>query len=110
MSKRTDMLGSVIREAIAPVLREAPPECGIVSISSLKLSPDGSYVDMFVSAFKEEKVALAYLDSMIPELKKKLSHLQLRIMPKIRFHLDKGQKEGNRVEELLRELEKKDSK
>lgn len=99
------MLGSVLRETIAPVLREAPPECGIVSITSVKVSPDASYVDLAVSAFSEQKKAMDYLEGCIPDVKKRLGKLQLRIVPKIRFRLDTGLEQGNKVEELLKKLE-----
>jgi ribosome-binding factor A len=99
------MLGSVIREIVAPVLREAPQECGIVSITSVKVSPDASYVDLTVSALKEPRMAVEYLESRIPDLKKLLGALERRIIPKIRFRLDQGQEAGNRVEELLKKLE-----
>lgn len=99
------MLASVIREKIAPVLRECPRECGIVSITAVKVSPDLSFVDMTVSAFKEPEKALKYLKNEMKRLQKELTPLQLHRMPQIRFRLGADDGSVSRVEKILNELE-----
>ena len=47
------MLGSVIRELIAPVVRECPPECGIVTITDVQVSKDFQNATVFVSSLRE---------------------------------------------------------
>jgi ribosome-binding factor A len=105
MTKRTDMLGSTMRSIIAPILRECPPECGIVSIVGIKVSEDTTYADVTISAFTEPKKALEFLDRKKGQLQKKLGEeMQRYRIPKLRFRLEQGAEGVSRVEKLLEEL------
>lgn len=105
MSKRTDMLASVVREVAAPYLRLCPPECGMVSITNVRISPDSGYADIGISALKEPKRAVEFLSSKRQELQKKLGELERRVIPRIRFKIDTSDEGANRVSDLLRKLE-----
>ena len=101
MSKRPKMLASSVREAIAPVLRMCPPECGIVTITEVELSSELSYATVHISALKEPKVALRFLQEQVPSLRKALASLDLRRVPEIRFRLDTRSERGSRIDQLL---------
>jgi ribosome-binding factor A len=100
------MLGSDVRGLIAPVLKRCPPACGIMSITRVEVSPDSSYVTFYVSVLREPETAMAYLEAERPELQRGLSKLPRRVIPRVRFRLDKATEEGSRIDDLLREASK----
>lgn len=103
------MLASVIREVIAPVIRDCPPECGIVSITDVTVSPEYSVVTVSISALREPKLALKFLSSRSRELRGLLGGLRLRKVPELRFTIDRIITQGDRIDELLRMEEQKKS-
>lgn len=105
MSKRTEMLGSVVRSLIAPILRECPRECGIVSLTRIDVSADASYATVFVTALRQPESALDFLHNRRKDLQKKLSTIPRRKVPVLRFRLDREMEQSNRLDELLGRLE-----
>lgn len=96
------MLASVIREIIAPVLRECPPACGIVSITEIEVARGYGHVKVSVSALRELETALAFLESRKKELRGMLaSKLSLRSVPTIGFRMDLSGERGDRIDRLL---------
>ena len=105
MSKRSAMLGSVIREIIAPVLRECPPECGVVTITNVVVSEDYSYVTVSVSALNAPASAVGFLEGQTRKLQRELGVLERKRIPHIRFRLDHASEHGSRIDALLKRLE-----
>ena len=101
MSKRTNMLASVVREIIAPVLRECPTECGIVSITEVEVSSDFSYATVYISALQEQKSALEFLEKRRNALQRSLSSMHRAHIPMLRFRIDDRAEKGKRIDELL---------
>jgi len=95
------MLASVIREVIAPVLRECPEKCGVVSITEVEVSKDFSYVTFYVSALTEPDLAISFLESRIFVLQRSLGQLYRKRIPLIRFRKDPRTEQGSRIDELL---------
>lgn len=105
MSKRPNMLASVIREIIAPVLRECPQECGMVSITEVEVSPDFSHATVYITALQQPDVALQYLGKRQSFLQKQIGAIPRAKVPKLRFRLDTKIEQANRIDELLDGLE-----
>ena len=103
------MLASAIRSTIAPLLRECPTECGIVSITDVVLSPEYSSVQVSISALREPELALAFLKRQLGKVKKALGGLALRRIPDIRFVIDRTVERADRIDRLLREAEERTS-
>lgn len=102
-SKRPAMIGSVVREVVAPLLRECPPQCGIVSLTEVEVSADLSYATCLISALSENDQALAFLVSRLKELQTALGRtLQIHRVPKIRFRIDTRGQSAERLDALLR--------
>ena len=95
------MLATEIREIIAPILRECPQECGIVSITEVEVSADYSYVTLLISALQHPEKALIFLKEQAKELQHRLGKLELRKIPVLRFRIDPRTEKGNRIDELL---------
>ncbi len=102
MSHRPDMVASELRSVIAPILRECPLACGLVSITRVEVSPDLGVATFFVSALKELPQAVAFLEEQIPGLKRQIGkRLWLRRVPQLRFRGDEGLVKANAVDKLL---------
>ena len=101
--KRAAMLSSVVREIIAPMLRECPLECGIVSITHIDVSSDASYATVYLSSLKFPEKALAFLKSQANRMQKQLGSLDRKKIPLLRFRTDTSLEQGNRIDDLLRE-------
>ncbi|TSD00508.1 MAG: hypothetical protein Greene101449_118 [Candidatus Peregrinibacteria bacterium Greene1014_49] len=95
------MLASEIRKLIAPVLRECPPECGIVTITEVEVSPDSSIITVRVSALQNSAAALAFIKKRHRELRHALTALHLHHLPELRFEIDFRSEQGSRIEKIL---------
>lgn len=82
------MLASVVREIIAPVLRYAPQECGVVSITHIEVSSDFSYATVYISALSNEDAAIVFLEKKLPELKTHMGSMYRKRIPELRFRVD----------------------
>lgn len=96
------MIGSVIRSVVAPLLRECPRECGMVSLTEIEVSADLSYATCLVSALSVPDQAVAFLTSKRKELQTSLGHaLQIHRVPILRFRIDPRPESGARIDRLL---------
>lgn len=95
------MLASVIREIIAPVLRECPSECGVVSITDVEVSADFAHATVYITALKQPELALTFLDKRRSKLQKQVGAIPRAKVPKLRFRIDDKTEQANKIEELL---------
>jgi ribosome-binding factor A len=96
------MLASVIRDIIAPILRECPQECGIVSITEIEVSDDFSYATVYISALTEPEAALQFLEARQMQLTRSMGQLYRKRIPSLRFRVDPRTERGGRIDELLK--------
>ncbi|OQY36195.1 MAG: ribosome-binding factor A [Anaerolineaceae bacterium 4572_5.1] len=101
----------IVEELTIILLREtADPRLDGVTITHIRLDPEVSFADIYVSALEGEdrseeilaglKHARGYLRS---ELAHRISHL--RSFPKLRFHWDETLKKANRIDALIAQLD-----
>jgi ribosome-binding factor A len=112
MSRRTERVGSTIRHELAMIiLRELndPRLQGLPSITRVKLSPDLSVADVYVTVMGtpgQQSAALNALRHSASVMRVKLSQaIALRQAPFLKFHLDENLKKELAVLELLRKVE-----
>jgi ribosome-binding factor A len=112
MSRRTERVGSTIRHELAMIiLRELndPRLQGLPSITRVKLSPDLSVADVYVTVMGtpgQQSAALNALRHSAGVMRVKLSQaIALRQAPFLKFHLDENLKKELAVLELLRKVE-----
>lgn len=105
MPRRPEMLASEIRKLIAPALRECPPECGIVTITEVEVSPDSRVITVRVSALKNHPMALQFMEERRKELRHALTALHMHSLPELRFEIDFRSEQGSRIEKLLQDEE-----
>jgi ribosome-binding factor A len=113
-SHRLDRINDLVQQNLAMLLlREVKdPRLHTMTISGVQVSRDLGHAKIFyVTHTKEEQAAVeqslkrasAFLRSRLAEL------CGLRIIPELHFHYDPSFDEGDRIGQLLREAQKKNS-
>ncbi len=112
-----ERLMDAIREEIGAILEGelADPRIGLVTVSEVKLSPDGKNAHIFVQTAEqsdeEDEQTLKGLTSAKNYMRHELAHrLALRAAPELHFILDRSEKYAGRIDELLRRSKKRQNK
>ncbi len=104
-----EQIKQVIGEALLKEVKD--PRIGFVTISSVKLSKDKSVADIGVSIIGSESekrksmMGMASASSFLQHVI--ATEMNLRITPKIRFHLDTSIEESVRMDGLIDSISKK---
>ncbi|MFA6241398.1 MAG: 30S ribosome-binding factor RbfA [Candidatus Hydrogenedentales bacterium] len=107
---RARRVGEHIRKEIADLLTKGvkDPRIGFVSVMEVKMSPDLSYADVFVSLYgtaSERKGSLIGLQQAAGYMRREIGkRLRLRVTPAVRFVEDTTLDTAYRIEERLREI------
>jgi ribosome-binding factor A len=111
MSRRTERLGSVIQRELAMIiLRELndPRLTGMPSITHVKVSPDLSVADVYVTVMGTEGQKTAALNALRHSaglLRTRLTHeISIRVTPFLKFHLDENLKKELELLDALRKV------
>jgi ribosome-binding factor A len=107
---RTDRLADVLREEITQIVgyELEDPRLSTVTVTEVRLAnPRAARVYVTVAGDEQEhKLALAALRHAAPYVRKQLGlSLNLPRVPEIHFVRDRVEEEGERVDQLLHELE-----
>src|SRR5215467_1797912 len=94
--KRQKQVGALLHEELSKVFQHLNLNMidgGMVSLSSVKLTPDLSEARVYLSLFKvkDRKLAMEKIEERSWEIKRELVNSvkrQLRIMPQLKFFLD----------------------
>ena len=111
-NRRHDRVRELIKRAAGEVIRKMFPvqEAGIISVTDVGISNDLRSAVVFLSIFSPENMKQKAFHMM--REKTKLIQMQiardvvLKYTPQIRFELDDSIYRGNRVMEILEQLEK----
>jgi len=111
--KRQKQVAAVLSEELNDIFRRLNLNMldgGMVSISSVKVTPDLLEARIYISMFKieNEKNALKKIESREWEIKKELTARvknQLRRMPVLKFYLDDTLDHVFKMEELFKQIE-----
>jgi ribosome-binding factor A len=116
--KRQKQVAAVLSEELNDIFRRLNLNMingGMVSISSVKITPDLLEARIYISMFKvaDEKAALKKIESQAWEIKKELTGRikhQLRRIPVLKFYLDDTLDHVFKMEELFKQIneERKD--
>ena len=117
--KRQKQVAAVLSEEINDIFRRLGLNMmngGMISISSIKVTPDLLEARIYVSMYKvaDEKAALKKIENQAWEIKRELTARvkhQLRRMPVLKFYIDDTLDHVFRMEELFKQIneERKDS-
>jgi len=116
MSQRTQRLADQIQRDLSVMIRQElkDPRLGMVTISSVKVSPDMGYADVYVTVLgstldEKPDESLEVLNAAAGFLRGELGRgLKTRITPRIRFHFDEVTARGNRMAALITTAVKED--
>ena len=115
MNQRLQSLADQIQRELAVLIRDAvndPRLTGFVTISSVKVSPDLGYADIYVTIMEPElndamtksnhEDSIKVLNKAAGFLRTELSHsLKTRTTPRLRFHYDEVTARGNYMMDLI---------
>lgn len=109
MSQRTQRIADQIQRDLADLIRLGlkDPRLGMVTISSVKVSPDMGYADVYVTVLgstldERPDESIAVLNNAAGFLRSELGRgLKLRMIPRLRFHFDEVTARGNRMATLI---------
>lgn len=115
MNQRLQRLADQIQRELAVLIRDEvndPRLTGFVTISSVKISPDLGYADIYVTIMEKSMddamskdyhtESLEVLNKASGFLRTQLSHiLKTRITPRLRFHYDEVTANGNYMMNLI---------
>ncbi|MDR0600556.1 MAG: 30S ribosome-binding factor RbfA [Treponema sp.] len=110
-SFRTDRIGALIQEQIGRLIVEGrikdPRVDSFLSVTRVEVSRDLAWADVFVSSYKTEEglaKGVAGLKSAAGFIQSQLArNMRVRVTPHLRFHEDRGIREGF---DMVRRLEK----
>ena len=109
--RRTERVADILREEIAQIVgyELEDPRLTMVTVTEVRLSNDKRAARVYVTVAgdeEEHKSALAALKHAAPYVRKQLGmSLNLPRTPEIHFVRDRVEEEGERVDNLLRQIE-----
>jgi len=106
---RTVRVNEVVHEALADELeRLSDPRLGFVTVTGTKVSPDLRHATVYYSVFgppEAHEATTAALRSAQPHLRAVLGQqVRLKYLPELHFVEDPAVEQGQRVEEIIREI------
>ena len=110
--RRTERAADIIREEIAQIVgyELEDPRLSMVTVTDVRLSNDKRDARIYVTVAgdeKEHELALAALKHAAPYVRKQLGlTLNLPRTPELHFVRDRVEEEGERVDQLLQEIER----
>jgi ribosome-binding factor A len=110
--RRTERVADIIREEIAQIVgyELEDPRLTMVTVTEVRLSGDKRTARVYFTVTGDEnehKSALAALKRAAPYVRKQLGlSLNLPRTPEIHFVRDRVEEEGERVDQLLHQIEK----
>lgn len=115
MSRRTEMLGSTIQRELAEMIMrdlQDPRITGFPSITRVKVSPDLSIADVYVTIMGTpgaQQAALNALKHSSGLMRTRLTKvLSIRQAPFLKFHIDEGLRKEMAVLDLIRKANEED--
>jgi ribosome-binding factor A len=116
VSQRTQRLADQIQRVLADLVRRElkDPRLGMITISSVKVSPDMGYADVYVTVMGhtlEERPdeSIAVLNAAAGFLRGELGRaVTTRVTPRLRFHFDEVTARGNRMAALINQAVQQD--
>ncbi len=105
-SNRQEKVNKLIKELIAGFLNRERSNASLISVTSINVSPDLKKATVFISVLptSQEKTALLFAKRKKPEMREFLKqNMQTKNVPFLEVELDLGEKNRQKIDELLRE-------
>lgn len=106
--RRTERVNELIkRELRMIIVKEIDVGSSIVTFTRVEISEDINYADIYFSTIPDESArgVLEELNQNIFDIQQRLNkRLRIRPVPKIRFHIDEGEHEARKIDEVLKRI------
>ncbi len=107
---RTDRVSAQLRRELGTIVHAMVRVHGLpsVSVSDVEVTRDMAHAKVFVTALQPEraKEAMKGLKELVPEIRHELSRaVKMRHTPELHFHYDDSVDRGERIDNLLRDLD-----
>lgn len=106
---RLNKFQSVALKLLSEIIFEEIEDCEknfwIITITKIKISSDLSYLDVYISSFKQKEILPHTLAKHGFDIQKKFNKkIWLMKLPKIRFRYDDSWENFSHIDELLKEI------
>lgn len=107
---RTDRVSAQLRRELGTIVHAMVRVHGLpsISVSDVEITRDMAHAKVFVTALQPEraKEAMKGLKELTPEIRHELSRaVKMRHTPELHFHYDDSVDRGERIDNLLRDLD-----
>ncbi|MEA1929700.1 MAG: ribosome-binding factor A [Patescibacteria group bacterium] len=102
---RRERLIAALSQLTAGFLQQHAGPQSLITVTGLNLSSDGRRADVLLSVYpvEKEQAALDFARRQLSELRQHVKkNLSSRAVPRFSFEIDQGEKNRQRVEELLK--------
>ncbi len=106
MSFRKEKVNNEIKEVVANFLEREGNNLSLITVTSVDVSPDLKNAKILISVLPEnkEKAALDFCKRKRSEIKHELKKkMDLRVIPFVDIEIDKGEKNRQKIHDLLLE-------
>jgi len=110
--KRSTRLSILLREEIADIVmrKVKDPRLGFITVTDVALSEDLKVAKVFISVMGEDdkEITMKILNSASGLIRNEVSkRVRMKFIPSIEFRIDRSVERGNRIDQLLKELEER---
>lgn len=105
MIERNEKIANKIKELAAEFLSREGNRTSLINVSSANCSPDMKHATIYITVLpvEKEKTALLFAKRKRPELRQFIKkNLPIKIIPFIDIAIDLGEKNRQKIDELLR--------
>ena len=105
MSQRNEKIANYIKELAAQFLARENNKTSLITVTSATVSPDLKRATIYITVFPDskEKFALEFVKRKRKELREFLKkNMTVKIIPLIDIAIDLGEKNRQKIDELLR--------
>jgi ribosome-binding factor A len=109
LSYRRQRAAQGVRERIAGILGSdvRDPRLQGVSVTAVEIAPDFSYARVFYRVLGDAEAAARALEQATGFIRRRLAEgIALRRVPELDFRLDESVDRGERIDQILRELDR----
>ena len=106
MSIRQEKVNNQIKEVVANFLEAESNKLSLITVTSVDVSPDLKNAKILISVLPEsrEKAAIDFCKRKRSEIKQEIKKkMNLRVIPFVDIEIDKGEKNRQRIHDLLLE-------
>ncbi len=104
-ARRQEKMKSLLRRLVSEFLLRMDFKNQIISVMEVRISENLRFAKIFLSVYpeKESEKILESVKSKTGEIKKYLaSKVKIKFMPEMEFKIDEGEKNRQRIEEILK--------